>query len=69
MSSSFSSVPQRRANNHNALWTQNMLAEKARRQPSSKVLDANRQKIAQLEELVRRGKVKPREVPMGQLTL
>lgn len=69
MSSNFNSVPQRRANNLNAHWTKNILADKDRRSPSSKTLAANRAKIARLEELVRRGKVKPLEIPMGQNSL
>jgi hypothetical protein len=64
----FNSVPQRRAVNYNALWTQTMLTRKAG-QPPSKTIAANRAKIDQLEELVRRGQIQPREVPMGQLKL
>lgn len=59
MSSSFNAFPQRRAKTHNADWTKNVLADKARRNPSAKLLAANRAKIARLEELVRRGQVKP----------
>ncbi|MEZ4594559.1 MAG: hypothetical protein R3D55_25955 [Chloroflexota bacterium] len=67
--SNFNAVPQRRAHTHNADWTRNAIEAKKQRFPNAKTLAANRAKIARLEELVRRGKVKPLEVPMGQTTL
>ncbi len=69
MSSSFNFVPQRRAHTHNADWTRNAIETKKRRFPNAKKLAANRAQIARLEELVRRGKLKPLEIPMGQHSL